>query len=67
MLKCYYYTFIRVYKGMYIYGRGECRCTGEFQLAYISKVLQDKFGKDTSILSWQEISQEQFDQLKDLI
>ena len=52
---------------MYIYGRGECQCTGEFQLAYISKVLQDKFGKDTSILSWQEISQEQFDQLKDLI
>lgn len=53
--------------GMYIHCRGRCQCREEFQLAYITKVLQDRYGIDTTVLSWQEISQEQFDQMEGLI
>lgn len=67
MLKCYYYTFLIPRKGAYAVGRGRCQCTGEFQLAYITKVLQDRYGIDTTVISWNEISQEQFDKMKDLI
>lgn len=67
MLKCYYYTFITSCESGRGVGRGRCQCIDEFKLADITKKLQGGYGKDTAVLSWMEISQEQFDQMEGLI
>lgn len=67
MIKYYYYTFEHIYEGGQTVGRGRCQCLGEFQLARVTKDLQGRYGKNTAVLSWQEISRDQFDQMEGLI